>query len=129
MTTDESETVITNAQLEQLELESVIGISGKVPNGLILHNDDQRILYPLGSTVVIKNLIQNTQEFINAGDQETKISYMALNKEGNLMVTGQTTHTGFPVMLPTIFFLIKFFYLHYASNNSFSVLLFLFNLN
>jgi hypothetical protein len=39
-----------------LPLESVIGFEGKVHGGLVLHPNGKTMLYPLGATIVIKEL-------------------------------------------------------------------------
>ena len=39
-----------------LPLESVIGFDGKVNGGLVLHPDGRTLIYPLGATVVVKEL-------------------------------------------------------------------------
>ena len=39
-----------------LPLESVIGFDGKVTGGLVLHPDGRTLIYPLGATVVVKEL-------------------------------------------------------------------------
>jgi len=39
---------------QALELKSVIGFGGKVPNGLLYHPDGIHMIYSLGSTVVVR---------------------------------------------------------------------------
>ena len=39
----------------ELPLQSVIGFGGSVVGGLHLHPDGEHLIYPLGSTVIIKN--------------------------------------------------------------------------
>lgn len=53
---------ILDAEVEEvpLNLEAVIGFNGKLKAGLIQHPDGEHILYPLGSTVVIRNIKRNT---------------------------------------------------------------------
>ena len=36
-------------------------LTGKIKQSLILHPDDSHIIYPLGSTIVIKN-VENTEK-------------------------------------------------------------------
>ena len=38
-----------------------IAVAGKIKHSLILHPDDTHIIYPLGSTIVIKN-VENTEK-------------------------------------------------------------------
>lgn len=40
---------------KSLPLQSVIGFGGGVVGGLQLHPDGEHLIYPLGSTVIIKN--------------------------------------------------------------------------
>lgn len=44
-----------------LPLNSCIGLDGSVDGGLVLTKDGSSIIYPLGSTIVVKSL-QNEQE-------------------------------------------------------------------
>lgn len=37
---------------------------GKVNNGLILHPDNEHIVYPLGTTIVVRHIISRTQQFL-----------------------------------------------------------------
>jgi len=80
---------------ELLELESVIGFAGNVNDGLILHPDDQRLIYPLGSTVVIKQILENTQTFLQKGGHDNSVSCLTLDRNGKYLATGQVTHMGF----------------------------------
>ena len=43
-------------QTTALPLASCIGFSGSVENGLQLHPDGQTLVYPLGSTIVVRDL-------------------------------------------------------------------------
>merc|ERR1711957_462706 len=53
---------IARAAMEsELELQAVIGFKGTVPQGLILHPDNEHLIFPLGCTVVIRNLLEKTQ--------------------------------------------------------------------
>lgn len=79
-----------------LELQGVIGFNGQVPSGLILHPGDQHIIYPLGSTIVIKNLLDNTQTFLQKDGHNRAVSCLALSSSGKYLASGQITHMGFP---------------------------------
>jgi hypothetical protein len=37
---------------------------GKVVSGLILHPDNEHIIYPLGTTIVVRHIISRTQQFL-----------------------------------------------------------------
>ena len=41
---------------EKLAIEAVIGISGDVPGGLIVHPNGTQVVYSLGSTVIIREM-------------------------------------------------------------------------
>ena len=45
-----------------LPLESVIGFDGKVNGGLVLHPDGRTLIYPLGATVVVKELGERSRK-------------------------------------------------------------------
>ena len=55
---------------------------------------DERLIYPLGSTVVIKHLASNEQHFLSDG-HDRDISALALSPCGRLLASGQLTHLGF----------------------------------
>jgi WD40 repeat protein len=92
---------VESAGVEKLELQGVIGFNGEVADGLILHPGDEHILYPLGSTIVVKHLTQNTQTFLQKGGHDRKVSCQALSPSGKYLASGQVTHMGFqaPVII------------------------------
>ena len=50
---------------EPLSLNSVIGFGGGVENGLLVHPDGRTLIYPLGSTIVIRDKVDSrAQEFL-----------------------------------------------------------------
>jgi hypothetical protein len=51
-----------------MELSAVIGFTGSVIQGLILHPDNEHIVFPLGSTIVIRHIISRTQSFLQGHD-------------------------------------------------------------
>lgn len=65
--------------------------------GLWLHPDDQHIIYPLGSTVVVKHLTNNTQHFLQKNGHDAAVSCLALSPSGRYLASGQSTHMAFPV--------------------------------
>lgn len=77
----------------QLELESTIGFAGNVPGGLLVHPDKNHLIYPLGNTIVIKNLGTNCQEFLSGHTHN--VSCVAVSKIGCFVASGQSTHMGF----------------------------------
>jgi WD40 repeat protein len=78
-----------------LELQGVIGFNGNIPSGLLLHPGDQHVIYPLGSTIVIRHLTENTQTFLQKDGHENTVSCLALSSSGKYLASGQVTHMGF----------------------------------
>jgi hypothetical protein len=70
---------------------------GSVPSGLLLHPGDKHIIYPLGSTIVVRNLVDNTQTFLSKGGHNRAVSCLSLSVTGKYLASGQVTHMGFPV--------------------------------
>ena len=97
----------------KLNLNAVIGFAGTVKNGLVLHNDDQRLIFALGSTIVVKTLLKQEQFFLQCGDSNAKVSCIAISNDCKLLATGQQTHPGFPVCYTC--FLIFPFCMHFTT--------------
>jgi len=77
-----------------LELEGVIGFSGKVKHALILHPDDTHIIYPLGSTIVIKNVEDTSKQCFLQGHTD-RVTCLAISNDGTTLASGQITHMGY----------------------------------
>jgi len=71
----------------------VIGFKGNVIEGIILHPDNEHLIYPLGSTIIIRHIISRVQSFLRGHDND--ISVMTLSKSGKYLASGQKTHIGF----------------------------------
>jgi hypothetical protein len=41
----------------QLTIRAVVGFTGAVPHALLLHPDNMHLIYPLGSMIVIRNVV------------------------------------------------------------------------
>jgi len=80
--------------VDALPLEGVIGFSGKIKQALILHPNDQHIIYPLGSTIVIKN-VENTDDQVYLQGHTDRVTCMAITRDGNTLASGQITHMGY----------------------------------
>eukprot|EP00940_MAST-03C_sp_MAST-3C-sp2_P002750 g2750.t1 len=78
---------------KSIELRAVIGFEGSIPNGLIYHPNGRFVLYPLGTTIVIKNLMTGHLDFLRG--HSNKISCLALSNNGKMLASGQETHMGF----------------------------------
>jgi WD40 repeat protein len=79
---------------QELELSAVIGFKGTVQSGLILHPDNEHLIFPLGCTVVVRNLIQKTQSFLQGHDNQ--VNCITVSPSGLLLASGQKTFMGFP---------------------------------
>lgn len=87
---------------QDLELQAVIGFQGKcqafdplgkVIDGLVLHPDNEHIIYPLGTTLVVRHIISRTQQFLRGHDND--ISVIKVSPTGKYIASGQKTHMGF----------------------------------
>lgn len=67
--------------------------SGKVTEGLVLHPDNEHILFPLGTTIVLRHIISRTQHFLRGHDND--ISVITVSNTGKYIASGQKTHSGF----------------------------------
>ena len=47
-----------------LNILAVIGFNGACTDGLILHPDNEHLIYPLGSQIVIRNILTREQRFL-----------------------------------------------------------------
>lgn len=77
-------------------LENAIGFSGKVSGSLLLHEgvDAAHIIYPLGSTIVIRNVEDaSDQTFLRAHTQA--VSCIAMNGDKTRLASGQKNHMGY----------------------------------
>ena len=57
------------AMTDHLPLESVVGFAGKVGGGLVLHPNGKTMAYPLGATIVVKELGDTYVAVVPAGAQ------------------------------------------------------------
>lgn len=76
-----------------LEPEAVIGFKGSVRDGLVLHPDNEHLIFPLGCTLVVRNVIQRTQTFLTGHDNT--VNCIAVSPSGRYLASGQVTHMGF----------------------------------
>ncbi len=59
---------------EPLRLDSVIGFGGGVDDGLIVHNQTNTIIYPLGSTIVVRDVTDlKKQEFLHGHTDKVSV--------------------------------------------------------
>ena len=45
---------------KSLEISAVIAFRGSIPEGLILHPDNEHLIFPFGSTIIIRHIISRT---------------------------------------------------------------------
>jgi len=83
----------TSANYPEIELLSTVGFNGKVLGGLLLHPTEDYLIYPLGNTVVGKNLTTHKQFFLSG--HTTDVSCIAVSNDGALLASGSETHMGF----------------------------------
>eukprot|EP00928_Gymnodinium_smaydae_P072566 TRINITY_DN55908_c0_g1_i1.p1 TRINITY_DN55908_c0_g1~~TRINITY_DN55908_c0_g1_i1.p1 ORF type:complete len:618 (-),score=132.88 TRINITY_DN55908_c0_g1_i1:184-2037(-) len=79
---------------KELELQAVIGFKGSVPGGLILHPDNEHLIFPLGCTIVVRNILKKTQAFLQGHDNQ--VNCITVSRSGKLLASGQKTFMGFP---------------------------------
>ncbi|XP_063727827.1 cilia- and flagella-associated protein 52-like [Symsagittifera roscoffensis] len=80
-------------ELYDLELLATIGFEGHASNTLRCHPDWNHILYALGSTIVVENLGNHKQTFLNG--HNNSVSCLAVSPSGRYVASGQVTFMGF----------------------------------
>ena len=63
--------------------------------GLILHPDNEHLIFPLGTTIVVRHIISRTQQFLCGHDND--ISVIVVSNTGKYIASGQKTYQGFQV--------------------------------
>lgn len=77
----------------QLDILAVIGFKGTTIDGLILHPDNEHIIFPLGNQIVVRNVLTREQKYLRGHDND--ISVITVSNNGRYLATGQKTHSGF----------------------------------
>lgn len=75
-----------------LKIKSVIGFNGKVARSLHYTPCGKYIVFPLGSFIVIKNLVTEKEAFIDG--HSNNISCLTISQDGSKMASGQINITG-----------------------------------
>ena len=78
-----------------LKIKSVIGFSGKVKSSLHYTPDGRYIIYPLGSFVVLKNLVTEKEAFLDG--HTDLISCLTISTDGSKAASGQKNISGVKV--------------------------------
>ncbi|XP_028829346.1 cilia- and flagella-associated protein 52 isoform X2 [Denticeps clupeoides] len=73
--------------VRNLELEAVIGFNGGVSSGLRVHPDRESLIYPLGCTVIVKNIKSGQQMFMHG--HTNNVSCVTVSRTGHYIASGQ----------------------------------------
>ena len=67
--------------------------AGSIPGSVVAHPDGQHIIYPLGCTVIVKDLSTQEQTFLSG--HSDNVSCLACSPSGVYLASGQVTYMGF----------------------------------
>ena len=67
--------------------------TGSIPSGLVAHPDGQHIVYALGCTVIVKDVVSQQQTFLSG--HSDNVSCLTCSASGKYLASGQVTHMGF----------------------------------
>lgn len=76
-----------------LNLMAVIGFNGAVIDGLILHPDNETLIFPIGNQIIVRNVLTRQDQFLKG--HSNYISCMTLSNSGRYLASGQKTYSGF----------------------------------
>jgi hypothetical protein len=73
---------------------------GNTYDGLLLHPDNEHIVYPLGSTVVVRHILSRTQTFLRGHDNNISglsfiYSAIKISNDGKYLASAQKSFPGF----------------------------------
>ena len=79
---------------KDLEINAVIGFSDNTYDGLLLHPDNEHIIYPLGSTVVVRHILSRAQTFLRGHDNRISCTCLLIIQlsKSHLMESTQPVH-------------------------------------
>ncbi|KAL3875946.1 hypothetical protein ACJMK2_033846 [Sinanodonta woodiana] len=77
----------------RLEIDSIIGLNGKVHGGMKVHPNRQHLIFPLGCAVVIEDISTNKQESL--WGHTDYVTCIGVSNSGKYIASGQRTHMGF----------------------------------
>lgn len=60
---------------------------------MLAHPNKKDLIYPLGNTIVVKNIDSGSQNFLSG--HTDNVSCVALSKSGKYVASGQSTYMGF----------------------------------
>jgi hypothetical protein len=67
---------------------------GKIASGFLLHPGDKHVIYPLGSTIIVKSLADGSQIFLQKDGHTDIVTCLALSSSGKFLASGQRTLQG-----------------------------------
>ena len=76
-----------------LNLMAVIGFNGTVIDGLILHPDNETLIFPIGNQIIVRNVLTRQDQFLKG--HSNYVSSMTLSNSGRYLASGQKTYSGF----------------------------------
>ncbi|KAL8272254.1 hypothetical protein Esti_003810 [Eimeria stiedai] len=80
-------------QVQDLQLDAVIGFSGISRKCVVMHPDNKRLIFALGYSIVVRDLTTGAQTFLLSHDN--CVTCIAMSKDGKYLASGQKTHAGF----------------------------------
>lgn len=84
--------------VQDLEIQSLIGFNGNPSNGLISHPDGVHLVYPLGTCVTAYNWDTQKQRFFQG--HTNIISAMCVSQSGRYVAAGQVGGIRFGLSVP-----------------------------
>ncbi|KAL8451311.1 hypothetical protein Emag_002816 [Eimeria magna] len=80
-------------QIQDLQLDAVVGFSGISRKCIVMHPDNKRLIFALGYSVVVRDLTTGAETFLLSHDN--CVTCIAMSKDGKYLASGQKTHAGF----------------------------------
>ncbi len=71
---------------KELEIQAVIGFRGDVKSGLLLHPDNEHLIFSLGSTIVVRHVLSRSQDFLRGHDND--ITVIKVSHSGRYIASG-----------------------------------------
>ena len=68
-----------------LNLMAVIGFNGTVIDGLILHPDNETLIFPIGSQIVVRNVLNRQDRFLKVKIKKNNIKKLFINRVIQMM--------------------------------------------
>ena len=91
--TTESNEEISGIKAKDLNLCGVIGFNGKVLDGLILHPDNETLIFPVGCQIILRNVLTRKDKFLKGHSND--INTLTVSNTGKYLVSGEKTFSGF----------------------------------